>query len=94
MSISIDGGPAFPSGKSETPGFENSLPFYEGLSMRDWFAGMALSGELASLSTAESVEPTARAAALNGRSACEHIAFNCYEMADAMLAARNRGEEA
>jgi hypothetical protein len=34
-----DGGPAFPSGKSETPGYENSHPYYEGMSLRDWFAG-------------------------------------------------------
>jgi len=33
-----DGGPAYPSGKSEAPGYENSLPYYEGMSLRDWFA--------------------------------------------------------
>jgi len=34
-----DGGPAFPSGKSEKCGFENSHPLHEGMSLRDWFAG-------------------------------------------------------
>jgi hypothetical protein len=44
MNIPInDGGPAFPSGKSETQGYENSHPYYEGMTLRDWFAGHALS---------------------------------------------------
>ena len=42
MSKTKTGGPAFPSGKSEVKGFENSLPYYEGMTLRDWFAGQAM----------------------------------------------------
>lgn len=40
----------------------------------------------------ESAEATAKAAIRNGRTACEQVAANCYEMADAMLAARGKEE--
>lgn len=30
--------PAFPSGKSETPGYENSLPYYEGFTRQEYAA--------------------------------------------------------
>ena len=48
MSAPDDGGPAYPSGKSEKTGYENTLPYYEGMTLRDWFAGQALQGLLAS----------------------------------------------
>ena len=70
-----DGGPAFPSGKSETPGFENSLPYYEGMTLRDWFAGMALQGLLAHLVGVPNSEP-------------EGYARRAYQYADAMLTSR------
>ena len=73
MSEPDDGGPAYPSGKSEKTGYENTLPYYEGMTLRDWFAGQALSGMLD------------RAYGIK----CEIIAARSYEMADAMLAARN-----
>ena len=73
MSAPDDGGPAFPSGKSEKTGYENTLPYYEGMTLRDWFAGQALAGMLD------------RAYGIK----CEIIAARSYEMADAMLAARN-----
>lgn len=34
-----NGGPAYPSGKSEAHGFENSHPLHDGMTLRDWFAG-------------------------------------------------------
>lgn len=39
MSKINDGGPAFPG--------ENEVHFFEGMSLRDWFAGQAMAGVLA-----------------------------------------------
>jgi len=78
-----DGGPAFPYGDYNNGG-------EAGMTLRDWFAGQALVGELASSSTAESCEATACAARRMGRTIEHHIACNCYMLADAMLAARAR----
>ena len=80
-----DGGPAFPSGKSERPGFENSLPYYEGMTLRDWFAGMALQGQL-------SLKEVQQAIAADTLTALV-LAGSSYEYADAMLAARERKED-
>ncbi len=67
-----DGGPAFPSeyipGTATTPG----------MSLRDWFAGMALQGQADRFSHPHQHR--------------ELLANDCYDIADAMLAARN-GEE-
>jgi hypothetical protein len=73
MSNPGDGGPAFPSGKSEKTGYENTLPYYEGMTLRDLFAGQALTGMLD------------RTYGMK----IEIIAARSYEMADAMIAARN-----
>lgn len=80
-----DGGPAFPC-KWENP---NGVPFTEfGMSLRDWFAGQALAGLLASpdgsvyrhtIETERTSSPAPTVAAL----ACE--------LADAMIDARNGG---
>lgn len=61
--------------------------------LRDEFAMAALTGELASSSTAESAEATARAAAKAGLEPAQYLAKLCYEIADAMLAARNNQPE-
>lgn len=82
MKLIDDGGPAFPSGKSETPGYENSMPYYEGMTLRDWFAGMAL-GHIPALLEAS-----------DKNKSCENIAVHAYQIADAMLAARKGKEEA
>jgi len=63
-----DGGPAYPSGKSEKAGFENSHPLYEGMTLRDYFAGQALAG-ITSI-------PTKFTSIV--------IANQCYLLADAM----------
>lgn len=88
MSAPTDGGPAFPLAGSN----DYSYPPQDGMTLRDWFAGMALTGELASLAGEACVEATAKAAIRAGRTACEQVAANCYEMADAMLAARGKEE--
>jgi hypothetical protein len=84
-----DGGPAFPRGtKLETPtcsGIEerrrvNALNEQtDGMTLRDWFAGQALSGIMA-----HPVQHPDDASASG-------VASLCYDLADAMIAARKEG---
>jgi hypothetical protein len=80
MKTSInDGGPAFPRPVSHSD--EGGTHFgFTGMTLRDYFAGQALAGFIAA-STGRDVhsQPAARM---------------CYQMADAMLAARERKEDA
>ncbi len=68
-----DGGTAFPSeyipGTATTPG----------MSLRDWFAGMALQGQADRFSHPHRHR--------------ELLAKDCYDIADAMIAARREGVE-
>lgn len=64
-----DGGPAFPVQASDLPGSYEADP---GMSLRDWFAGMAL----------------ANTAYVDSESSSEATATYAYEVADAMLRAR------
>lgn len=66
-----DGGPAFPA--------ETSTRNYAGMSLRDWFAGQALAGWLATFG------------ADDGSPVPCHIARFAYGVADAMLVARAEG---
>jgi hypothetical protein len=66
MSTINDGGPAFPVGSPTHRG-------YEGMTLRDWFAGQALAGLIADPSRDGSADDRARYA---------------YAYADAMLRAR------
>ena len=76
MSDSINnGGPAFPLPASTQPNGEHQWHEY-GMSLRDYFAGQALAGLLTQLAEDE-FGPG-------------HFAKASYEMADAMLAARNK----
>ena len=70
-----DGEPAFP-----VPDGEAANHGCYGLSIRDWFAGQALAGWMASFGDTTAVKA----------SACAELA---YELADAMLAARKGGAE-
>lgn len=70
-----DGGPAFPSAW----GMDGD----KGMSLRDWFAGMALQGFSAAMPQ-DSFE----------RDNQHRYAEDAYVLADAMLAARERKEEA
>ena len=65
MSTQNDGGPAFPA----------SHQAREGMTLRDWFAGMAL-------------------AACGDHIKHKNTAAEAFEIADAMLAVRERKEEA
>lgn len=69
MSALDDGGPAFPS--------QNGHYFEPGMTLRDWFAGQALTGMLA--------QPLDSDCAFHPKLCAE----SAFEYADAMLAARN-----
>jgi hypothetical protein len=74
-----DGGSAFPFGQiSELTGQPINGWFSPGMSLRDWFAGMALAGLLANPHVGGDVGAAARGA---------------YMHADAMIAARKGGAE-
>ena len=62
-----DGGPAFPR--------DSENLYYEGMSLRDWFAGQALFKHY--------IEPSVR---INEKD----IAEQCYKQADAMLKEREK----
>jgi hypothetical protein len=69
-----DGGPAFPREYMHTG--------HSGMSLRDWFAGQALAGALAS---GKLLSPSQ---ALEAETVAEFWARSSYIVADAMLAAR------
>lgn len=77
-----DGGPAFPemirSPDGELIGMES------GMTLRDWFAGMALQGDLAGETEHFRTEAT------NKHTREENLAINAYRIADAMLKAREK----
>lgn len=72
-----DGGPAFPCIDSD----EHGQPYYTnlGMSLLDWFAGMAMQGEIAGLGENDNWAPY-----------MSSIAERSYHMASAMLAERER----
>ena len=74
-----DGGPAFPLDVANTP----TSRAYEGMSLRDWFAGQALAGMLASPPIAS-----------REQSNVNHQAWaaNAYAFADAMIQEREKHE--
>lgn len=81
-----DGGPAFPHNNLTIEAYQSGLAG-PGMSLRDWFAGQALQGALAS-ETSSYRWPFA-----DGERASEdwkNIARFAYDAADAMIAARNR----
>ena len=79
-----DGGPAFPQ-QGATIQMKDDVYFLDkgGMSLRDWFAGMALQGLIASpMRRAEIPEGTVITA--------EYYVEKAYLVADAMLEARNK----
>lgn len=69
------GGPAFPC---EVGCIEDKLTQYKGMTLRDYFAAAAL-GHIPALLAAKDKNPS-----------CEQIAKWAYQVADAMLEARNK----
>ena len=82
MSKAINnGGPAFPFGQiSEVTGQPINGFFAPGMTLRDWFAGQALSG----LTPADGFTPDHKDTPIM----IMDLAINAYQIADAMLAAR------
>lgn len=82
-----DGGPAFPATLPiEAPsGRKIDVPF-RGMSLRDWFAGQAFLGMIASPALLEIVS----AGSILDGTAFERTARQAYKLADAMLAERSK----
>lgn len=80
-----DGGPAFPLPEWSYPHGVSGIKIQEGMSLRDWFAGMAMQGMLAH-STRYKPRP--------GTSANWHEAISeeAYQLADAMIAEGKKDE--
>lgn len=63
-----------------------------GLQLVDYLAGQVIIGEFASTSTLEAADATARGAAKMNHSIEQHLAFNAYQVAEAMVAEKLRRE--
>ncbi len=77
MSEQNNGGPAFPLGDAD------GRVTQEGMTLRDWFAGQALAGHLASQSRDIGF--------YQGSDSFEKMASDAYRTADAMLKQREEG---
>jgi len=96
MSNIDDGGPAFPRASAATPSgivVDTGAP---GMSLRDWFAGQALAGDLAAMGSTDTrlFQLRMKVAEIEGVTMAAVCAGEAYVQADAMLAAREREEEA
>ena len=84
--------PAFPRPESFAPEEMGggTLPAQSGMSLRAYFAGQALAGEVASLSSIEALKNAARVAEMSNLSVEEHTAVQCVRYADALIAELNK----
>ena len=80
MSATKDGGPAFPLTAS-TGDPRDGVYCCNGMTLRDWFAGMALQSYLAGRNND------------NRSTVAESVARTCYGYADAMLYEREKGNK-
>ena len=78
MTTKNTGGPAFPIPLNPGQSYQGQSPC-DGMLLRDWFAGLAMQGLLA-----------AQIHGFNDRPANGPFASMAYEMADAMLIAREK----
>ena len=88
-----DGGPAFPTeARALFP--TNKASFWcDGMSLRDWFAGMALQGVLGSHANLENHMAMIETSQKKGVMCSEFVAVVAYELADAMLKERDKKRE-
>lgn len=85
MASRPDGGPAFPR-QEHTVDYHGAEQYFvgaEGMSLRDWFAGQAMTGWLATYGDAAHPAATGNARV---------IAEYAYAIADAMLTERSRSD--
>lgn len=82
MSEQKDSGPAFPNSASDA---RNK----DGMSLRDWFAGMALQGMMLQ-GTQPNMAVHTNARFNSGKDSHYNYASAAFELADAMLAERNK----
>lgn len=80
-----NGGPAFPM-QSIGPEF---APGYEGMTLRDYFAGQALPAVI-SATSAGTHQPGLSNPDIAGRPIEDRIAYDAYRLADAMLKERSK----
>jgi hypothetical protein len=73
----IDGGPAFPGIETRINGLHEQHRAYYGMTLRDWFAGMAMQGMLTR----------------DDEGKIPDVAKDAYRYADAMLKARELSDE-
>lgn len=86
MSDHNDGGAAFPLGTSSNSEAEHMMAVGTGgMSLRDWFAGQAVSGMASSPDMWAAIAKTAKSLGIS-ESSC--IAASAYDIADSMLSAR------
>lgn len=80
-----DGGSAFPGFQ---PSEGSSFVYADGgMTLRDWFAGQALSGIC---SDERNMSAMTRVAEAEGLDLTQYVSSSAYEMADAMLAERSK----
>ena len=95
-----DGGPAFPveceftqDGKVRGLQTGNYSGWETGMTLRDWFAGMALHSAIEYWQTNVLIDGTTTACtdfAMGDPEDADKVAHTCYTVADAMLAARSK----
>jgi hypothetical protein len=93
-----DGGPAFPCATDEvlcdTKADRVHIVMRGGMSLRDYFAAAALTGTLTGMTIdAHQFTLAVKMCETTGDAIAEHIANECYAMADAMLAQRKKGQD-
>ncbi len=85
-----DGGPAFPTAYQERDGDTYTTNYYGGMTLRDYFAGAAMAGQLSVLSNLEAAEAIIAECKKHGINSEEYIALTSYRHADAMLKERDK----
>lgn len=84
-----DGGPAYP--QPQVADGQGGIEYteVEGMSLRDWFAGQAIGAQLTSIAISDaSAKALLESASIEGVTVKQKLASKAYEMADAMLDAR------